>query len=48
MQEIAEIYDLNVNTVKVRMFRARATMMENYRKRLKGTRARGRKRDNRP
>jgi|SRR5579862_506066 RNA polymerase sigma-70 factor (ECF subfamily) len=48
VQEIAEIYDLNVNTVKVRMFRARATMMENYRKRLKGTRARGRKRDNRP
>jgi len=48
VQEIAEIYDLNVNTVKVRMFRARAAMMENYRKRLKGTRARGRKRDNRP
>lgn len=48
VQEIAEIYDLNVNTVKVRMFRARATMMENYRKRLKGSRARGRKRDQRP
>jgi RNA polymerase sigma-70 factor (ECF subfamily) len=45
VQEIAGIYDLNVNTVKVRMFRARATMMENYRKRLKGTRTRGRKKD---
>jgi len=42
VQEIAAIYDLNVNTVKVRMFRARATMMESYRKRLKGTRAHGR------
>src|SRR6202050_4030577 len=42
VQEIAAIYDLNVNTVKVRMFRARATMMESYRKRLKGARAHGR------
>ncbi len=34
--EIAEIYDLNVNTVKVRMFRARANMMEAYRRKLTG------------
>jgi len=34
VQEIAEIFGLNVNTVKVRMFRARATMMETYRRKL--------------
>ncbi len=34
VQEIAETFGLNVNTVKVRMFRARATMMETYRRKL--------------
>jgi RNA polymerase sigma-70 factor, ECF subfamily len=34
VQEIAEIFDLNVNTVKVRMFRARAAMMDAYRRRF--------------
>jgi RNA polymerase sigma-70 factor (ECF subfamily) len=36
VQEIAEIFKLNVNTVKVRMFRARANMMEAYRRKLTG------------
>jgi RNA polymerase sigma-70 factor (ECF subfamily) len=36
VQEIAEIFELNVNTVKVRMFRARANMMEAYRRKLTG------------
>ena len=36
VQEIAEIFKLNVNTVKVRMFRARANMMESYRRKLTG------------
>jgi RNA polymerase sigma-70 factor (ECF subfamily) len=45
VQEIAGIYGLNVNTVKVRMFRARATMVETYRKRLKGSQAHRRKRE---
>jgi len=34
VQEIAEIFGLNVNTVKVRMFRARAAMMDVYRRRF--------------
>jgi len=34
VQEIAEIFGLNVNTVKVRMFRARAAMMDAYRRRF--------------
>lgn len=34
VQEIAETFGLNVNTVKVRMFRARATMMDVYRRRF--------------
>ncbi|HTS11897.1 MAG TPA: sigma-70 family RNA polymerase sigma factor [Candidatus Limnocylindrales bacterium] len=34
VQELAEILDLNVNTVKVRLFRARARIMDTYRKRL--------------
>ena len=34
MQELAEILDLNVNTVKVRLFRARGRIMESYRRRL--------------
>jgi RNA polymerase sigma-70 factor, ECF subfamily len=36
VSEIAEIFELNVNTVKVRMFRARANMMEAYRRKLTG------------
>jgi RNA polymerase sigma-70 factor (ECF subfamily) len=36
VQEIAEIFELNVNTVKVRMFRARANMMEAYRRKFTG------------
>jgi RNA polymerase sigma-70 factor, ECF subfamily len=34
VQELAEILDLNVNTVKVRLFRARGRIMDAYRKRL--------------
>lgn len=34
VQELAEILDLNVNTVKVRLFRARTRIMDAYRKRL--------------
>jgi RNA polymerase sigma-70 factor, ECF subfamily len=34
VQELAEILDLNVNTVKVRLFRARARLMDVYRRRL--------------
>jgi RNA polymerase sigma-70 factor (ECF subfamily) len=34
VQELAEILDLNVNTVKVRLFRSRARLMDVYRKRL--------------
>jgi len=34
VQELAEILDLNVNTVKVRLFRARARIMDFYRKRI--------------
>jgi len=34
VQELAEILDLNVNTVKVRLFRARGRIMETYRRRL--------------
>jgi RNA polymerase sigma-70 factor, ECF subfamily len=37
VQELAEILDLNVNTVKVRLFRARARLMDVYRRRLKDT-----------
>jgi len=33
VQELAEILKLNVNTVKVRLFRARGRMMESYRRR---------------
>jgi DNA-directed RNA polymerase specialized sigma24 family protein len=31
VQELAEILDLNINTVKVRLFRARGRIMEMYR-----------------
>ena len=34
VEELAEILDLNVNTVKVRLFRARGRIMEHYRKRI--------------
>lgn len=34
VQELAEILSLNVNTVKVRLFRARGRIMESYRRRL--------------
>jgi RNA polymerase sigma-70 factor, ECF subfamily len=34
VQELAEILDLNVNTVKVRLFRARGRIMEVYRRRV--------------
>src|ERR1700689_1778765 len=34
VQELAEILNLNVNTVKVRLFRARGRIMDVYRKRL--------------
>ena len=35
VEEISEALDINVNTVKVRMFRARGKLVEIYRKRLK-------------
>jgi len=34
VQELAEILNLNVNTVKVRLFRARGRIMDTYRRRL--------------
>jgi RNA polymerase sigma-70 factor (ECF subfamily) len=34
VEEISEMLDLNVNTVKVRMFRARARLMRTYRQRF--------------
>lgn len=34
VQELGEILDLNVNTVKVRLFRARGRILESYRRRL--------------
>jgi RNA polymerase sigma-70 factor, ECF subfamily len=37
VHELAEILNLNVNTVKVRLFRARGRLMELYRKRKKST-----------
>jgi RNA polymerase sigma-70 factor (ECF subfamily) len=36
VEEIGEVVGLNVNTVKVRLFRARARLVEVYRRRLKG------------
>jgi RNA polymerase sigma-70 factor, ECF subfamily len=35
VEELAEILNLNVNTVKVRLFRARGRIMEHYRKRIR-------------
>jgi RNA polymerase sigma-70 factor (ECF subfamily) len=37
VQELAEILNLNVNTVKVRLFRARGRIMDAYRRRKAGT-----------
>ncbi len=34
VEELAQILNLNVNTVKVRLFRARGRIMEHYRKRM--------------
>jgi DNA-directed RNA polymerase specialized sigma24 family protein len=34
VEEIGEVLDLNVNTVKVRLFRARGHLVEIYRKRM--------------
>jgi RNA polymerase sigma-70 factor (ECF subfamily) len=34
VEEIGEVLELNVNTVKVRLFRARARLVETYRKRM--------------
>jgi RNA polymerase sigma-70 factor (ECF subfamily) len=39
VEEISEVFGLNVNTVKVRLFRARGRMMEMYRKRLEERRS---------
>jgi RNA polymerase sigma-70 factor, ECF subfamily len=36
VEEIGEFLGLNVNTVKVRLFRARGRLVETYRRRLKG------------
>jgi RNA polymerase sigma-70 factor (ECF subfamily) len=38
VEEIGEVLDLNVNTVKVRLFRARGKLAEVYRRRLQGRR----------
>jgi RNA polymerase sigma-70 factor (ECF subfamily) len=38
VEEIGEVLDLNVNTVKVRLFRARGRLVEVYRRRLKSRR----------
>jgi RNA polymerase sigma-70 factor (ECF subfamily) len=40
VEEISEMHGLNVNTVKVRLFRARGKLMEQYRKRLEERRSR--------
>ncbi len=37
VEEIGEILELNVNTVKVRLFRARGKLMEIYRRRMRGS-----------
>lgn len=37
VEELAGILDLNVNTVKVRLFRARGRIMDHYRKRIGST-----------
>jgi RNA polymerase sigma-70 factor (ECF subfamily) len=35
VEEIGRVLDVNVNTVKVRLFRARGRLMDVYRKRLR-------------
>jgi len=39
VEEIGETLGINVNTVKVRLFRARARLVETYRRRLRGAQA---------
>ncbi len=39
VQELAEMLDLNVNTVKVRLFRSRARLMDVYKRRLESNTA---------
>jgi RNA polymerase sigma-70 factor, ECF subfamily len=39
VEELAQLLDLNVNTVKVRLFRARGRIMEHYRKRISSSMA---------
>ena len=41
VEEIGEVLDLNVNTVKVRLFRARGRLVETYRRRLRGRTSEG-------
>lgn len=41
VEEIGEVLDLNVNTVKVRLFRARGRLVETYRRRLSGRTSEG-------
>jgi len=41
VQELAEILELNVNTVKVRLFRARGRLMDVYRRRMSAGSSRG-------
>ena len=41
VQELAHILGLNVNTVKVRLFRARGRLMDVYRRRMTGTGTKG-------
>ena len=44
VEEIGEVLDLNVNTVKVRLFRARGRLVETYRRRLSGRTSEGARR----
>jgi RNA polymerase sigma-70 factor (ECF subfamily) len=49
VEEIGESLNINVNTVKVRLFRARGKLVEVYRRRMKGgTTAKGKKADGNP
>lgn len=42
VEELSEIFDLNVNTVKVRLFRARGRLLETFQRRLNATASRPR------
>ncbi len=44
VEEIGEVLDLNVNTVKVRLFRARGRLVDIYRRRLRGQTSEGARR----